>query len=119
MNKRKRLPLFAAMLTALVTAGVVLAASVTPTVIPEASNTDKTCAVQFPGTFEVKADESPGSGQYTDGTVTVDLVRPSTVDPTNENSIDWELLTGGFVVIGVIVKDGVDGANRYDYGPGG
>jgi hypothetical protein len=89
------------------------AASVEPTVIPGASNTDKTCAVQFPGTTELKADNNPQSQTLSDGVLSVNIVRPS-VGTTNENSFDW---TSNIDVLGVIVKNGDDGANRYDYSP--
>lgn len=106
-----------ASLLATMSLGTALAASVTPTVIPGASNTDKTCEVQFPGTVELKVEPVPdGTYTRTDGTLTVSIVKPSSI-AGSVNSFDWTA-TGGDV-LGVIVKNGVDGANRYDYGPDG
>ena len=112
---KRKLSVLAALLTAGVAVGTAVAASVVPTIITGASNTDKTCAVQFPGTIELKVDQGT-AGTYTDGALTVTVVKPSSLAPTNANSVDF---TASFKVVGVIVKDGVDGANRYDYLPGG
>jgi hypothetical protein len=92
-------------------------AGIVPTVIPGGTNVDKTCGVVFPGTIELKQDpfNAPG-GSLNDGTLFVDWVSPSTLTPANPNTLDW---TSNIAVLGVIVKDGVDGANVYDYSPGG
>jgi hypothetical protein len=97
-------------------ASAVWAASVTPTVISGADNLNKTCAVVMPGTIELKVEPVP-DGTYTesDGTLSVDIVKPSTL-AGSLNSFDW---TSNIAVVGVIVKDGADGANSYDYRPGG
>jgi len=102
-------------------AGTALAAQnatdggITPTLITGTSNNASLCSVQFPGTTELKVD-APTSGTYSDGTLTVTVTRPSTstVGPSTSNSIDWAWVSGP-TVVGVIVKDGVDGSNRYDY----
>jgi plastocyanin len=94
----------------------VSAASVTPTVIPGADNTDKTCAVVMPGTIELKIEPVPdGSYGANDGMLYVQIVKPSTL-AGSDNSFDW---TSNIRVLGVVVKDGVDGANFYNYGPDG
>jgi len=102
----------------LVSATAVWAASVIPTVITGASNLNKTCAVVMPGTTELKQDDTNGSGPFypSDGTLSVTITKPSAGTPTNLNSFDW---TSNIAVVGVIVKDGVDGANWYDYSPAG
>lgn len=90
----------------------VLAASVTPTVIPGASNTDKTCAVVLPGSTELKIEPVPdGTYSSNDGMLAVNIVKPS-VGATSINSFDW---TSNIPVSVVIVKNGNDGANKYDY----
>lgn len=103
---------------ALLVVGVtaVMAASVEPTVIPDASNTDKTCAVVMPGTFELKYDFDEAEWSDTgDGSLLANFEKPSTL-AGSLNSIDW---TSNNAVLGVIVKDGVDGANWYDYSSDG
>ena len=92
------------------------AASVVPTVIPGGSNTDKTCDVVMPGTLELKV-ANGDSGTYTslDGALKANVVKPSTL-AGSLNSVDW---TANIPVVGVIVKDGVDGANWYNYGSPG
>jgi hypothetical protein len=111
----KRIGLLALVLL-LALSSVALAASVTPTLIPGADNTNKTCAVVMPGTTELKVDPVPnGSYSQTDGTLTVQIVKPSTL-AGSPYSFDW---TSNITVLGVIVKDGVDGANWYDYRPSG
>lgn len=119
MNRKfARINMSVLLALALVLASVtaVWAASVTPTVVPGASNTDKTCAAVFPGTIELKIEPVP-DGNYgdSDGTLTVTIVKPSTL-AGSLNSFDW---TSNIPVLGVIVKDGVDGANAYDYSPSG
>jgi hypothetical protein len=105
-----------ALIMTLVFTGVALAASVTPTVIPGASNTDKTCAEVMPGTYELKHDLDEDKWSDTgDGSLIVNYVKPSTL-AGSINSFDW---TSNILVLGVIVKDGVDGANWYDYSPAG
>ncbi|MFO7632506.1 MAG: SdrD B-like domain-containing protein [Caldilinea sp.] len=105
------------LMLSLVSSGVAMAASVEPTVIPGADNNNKTCAVVIPGTTELKIDGTTGDGPFSksDGTLSVSVVKPS-AGTTNPNSFDWE---ANIRVVGVIVKNGVDGANWYDYGPTG
>jgi hypothetical protein len=94
------------------------AASVPPSVIPGADNTDKTCEALFPGmeTTELKVEPVPdGTNTYGDGTLSVSMVKPSTL-AGSLNSFDW---TSNIKVLGVLVKDGVDGANFYNYSPAG
>jgi hypothetical protein len=92
-----------------------LAASVIPSVIPGGTNTDKTCAQVFPGTKELKIDQEPsGTITRSDGYLEVTVVAPSSLG--GANSFDF---TANKYVLGVIVKDGVDGANVYDYRPDG
>jgi hypothetical protein len=112
----KKLTLMAAIVLVLVSTTAVWAASVTPTVIPGAENTNKTCAVVMPGTIEFKIEPVP-DGNYTkgDGVLSVNITKPSTL-AGSLNSFDF---TANIPVLGVIVKDGVDGANFYDYSPAG
>jgi hypothetical protein len=93
-----------------------LAASVEPIVIPGADNTNKTCDVLVPGSIEFKIEPVP-DGEYSDGDglLTVNIVKPSDF-AGSVNSFDF---TANMAVLGVIVKDGVDGANFYDYRPAG
>jgi hypothetical protein len=91
------------------------AASVTPSVIGGASNQGKTCAEVFPGVAgltELKIEPVP-DGTYisTDGKLSVQVVKPS-VEEGSLNSFDF---TANLLVLGVVVKDGDDGANFYDY----
>jgi hypothetical protein len=91
---------------------VVMAASVEPTVIAGSDNLNKTCAVVMPGTYELKYDFDEAKWSDTgDGSLEVNYVKPSTL-AGSVNSFDW---TSNILVLGVIVKDGVDGANWYDY----
>jgi hypothetical protein len=107
-------------------AAAVWAASVTPTVIPGSDNGDKTCAVQFPGTTELKLENPqdaagnpvPGTYPVSAGGFSVTFTIPSSEQPTNLNSLDFTA-GSGTAVIGVIVKNGNDGANKYDYSPNG
>jgi hypothetical protein len=93
-----------------------LAASVEPIVIPGADNTNKTCDVLVPGSIELKIEPVPdGAYSDSDGLLTVNIVKPSTL-AGSFNSFDF---TSNIAVLGVIVKDGVDGANFYDYRPAG
>ena len=88
----------------------------TPTVIPGASqNEAKTCAYQIEGSVEFKLDPVP-DGTYSAGASNVlSIVKPSEV-PGSEESFDF---TSTVAVLGVIVKDGNDGANFYNFGPSG
>src|SRR5688572_23553871 len=104
-------------------AGTALAAQnatdggITPTLITGTSNNASLCSVLYPGTTELKVNAPFTSPhELTDGTLTVKVIRPSTssTTPTTDNSIDWEHVSGPDVVA-VIVKDGVDGANNYNY----
>lgn len=94
--------------------GPLLASSVTPTHLPGASNDGKNCADVIPGSLELKIEPVP-DGTYgdTDGYLSVEIVKPSTV-PGTVNSFDW---TSNIPVLGVVVKNGNDGANFYDYRP--
>ena len=116
----KRLLIFGLIVALCIVAMPAMAASVTPTIIPGADNLDKTCAVVMPGTIELKYDAEPpdGTTPYSDGTLSVSIVKPSTL-AGSLNSFDWTKTSGSVVVMGVIVKDGVDGANWYDYSPDG
>lgn len=109
----KKLIFFLTIGMLLISVTAALAASVTPTVIPGGANTDKACAVVMPGTTELKIDNMNGSGPYaaSDGVLSVNVVKPS-AGSVNPNSLDW---TSNIPVSGVIVKDGTDGANWYDY----
>jgi hypothetical protein len=89
-------------------------ATVAPTHIPGASNTDKTCAAVLPGTIELKQEPFGASGSQNDGSLFVTWVKPS-AGSSNVNSFDW---TSNIPVAGVVVKDGVDGANFYNYSSG-
>jgi hypothetical protein len=89
---------------------------IVPVVIPGGQNTDKTCGVLIPGSIELKQEPFNASGNLNDGTLFVSWVKPSTLYPLNPNTLDW---TSNIAVLGVVVKDGVDGANFYDYRPGG
>lgn len=117
MNRKKVTYLLILALLSLATATSVWAASVTPIVIPGASNTDKTCAVVMPGTTEFKIEPVPDgtNDPYSDGTLSVEITKPSTLAGSS-NSFDW---TSNIVVEGVIVKGGSQGANWYDYRPSG
>jgi hypothetical protein len=99
-----------ALVLVLMLAAAALAASVEPSVIPGAENPGKNCSDVFPGTLEIKFDPA-ASGSKTVGGQTVTIVTPSTL-AGSLNSIDF---TATWPVLGVIVKDGVDGANVYDY----
>jgi len=105
--------LFAAFLV-LLNASNVFAASVTPTVIPGSNNDGKSCAEAFAGLglTELKFDP-PNTGSLAAGTGSISIVHPSVNPPGNPNSIDFT--STGVSIWGVIVKDGVDGANKYDY----
>jgi hypothetical protein len=118
----KKLTLILAIAMLVISATAAFAASVPPKVIGGASNTDKTCDVVYPGTCEYKIDYN------NDGTVkeitkvcseaiypVVEVVKPST-EAGSVNSFDW---TSNINILGVIVKNGDDGANNYDYGPSG
>lgn len=103
------------------------AASVVPTVLPGAANTDKTCALNYPGTTELKRDavDSKAGTYVVNGTVngqsvSVTFVVPSAFRPasdTSTNNLDFSAAPGT-TVYGVIVKDGIDGANSYAYPDG-
>jgi hypothetical protein len=91
------------------------AASVTPTVIPGADNPGKNCTDVYPGVAglrELKIEPVPeGTSSHTYGNLSVQVVKPS-VEEGSVNSFDF---TANLLVLGVVVKDGVDGANFYDY----
>jgi hypothetical protein len=110
---------------ALCVSGVASAASVPPVLIPGANNDGKTCAEKYgsayPGVRELRIEKDPIadaviSTTQDDGLLRVTIVVPSTEDLSNSNSFDW---SSNASVLGVIVKDGVDGAYWYDYSPGG
>lgn len=85
---------------------------VVPSLINGTSNNASLCSVQYPGSTELKFDP-PTSGTLSQDGLSVTMTRPSTLTPSNANSIDWSV-TGG-TILAVIVKDGVDGSNNYDY----
>jgi len=120
-----------ALVLVLMLAAAALAAAVDPIRIPGASNVGKECAAVFPDVpdileFKIDVDDEDGkvleSGVYGPGDFDfiVTIVSPS-MDPDSETnqSFDW---TSNIPVLGVVVKDGVDGANFYNYiqedGPG-
>jgi hypothetical protein len=110
--KRKILFITMALLLLSIASGGI-AASVFPVHLPGAEQPGKNCSDLIPGSYELKIDADDfGSPSYTDGTLTVDIEMPS-VELTS-NSFDW---TSNIPVMGVVVKDGVDGANWYDYRP--
>lgn len=116
--KIRHVSIFTVLLALALVFGSVFAASVDPIHIPGASNTDKTCAVLYPDTpiVELKIEPVPdGSYSHSDGVLTVHLVKPSVL-AGSLNSFDW---TANITVMGVVVKNGVDGANFYDYSPTG
>jgi hypothetical protein len=91
-------------------------ASVTPKYLAGASNDGKTCEEVMPGTTELKIEPVPdGTKVYSDTVLSVEIVKPSTLAGETE-SFDWE---SNIAVVGVIVKNGDDGANWYDYSPDG
>ena len=110
-------------------AGAAWAAIVDPSHIPGANNDGKSCEEVYPGAglTELKgadgANGAPGTYLVSSGGLSVTFKIPSTVnDPDtgnpNPNSLDFTA-GSGTVVVGVIVKDGVDEANFYDYSPDG
>jgi hypothetical protein len=116
--KIRHVSIFTVLLALVLVFGSVFAASVDPIHIPGASNTDKTCAVLYPDTpiVELKIEPVPdGSYSESDGVLTVHIVKPSIL-AGSLNSFDW---TANITVMGVVVKNGVDGANFYDYSPTG
>jgi hypothetical protein len=101
-----------ALVLVLMLAAAALAASVEPIRYPGSEN--YTCSMYFgdiEGLIEYKI-EPFSSGDYTDGMLSVNIVSPSTEALTNQNSFDW---SSNIAVLGVVVKDGVDGSNIYDY----
>ncbi|HYI21311.1 MAG TPA: hypothetical protein VEX62_01625, partial [Candidatus Limnocylindrales bacterium] len=120
---KRTIAVFVTALTVLTT-GTILGASVAPTHLEGSSNAGKECTDVYPnveGLQQLKIegatpeDPFPGSGNYNDGTLFVSIVMPSATG-TSANSIDW---TSNIDVLGVVVKDGTDGANWYDYSPAG
>lgn len=100
--------------------GLVSAASIDPILIPGADNTDKTCEVVMgpggPVYIEIKQEPvKPGEYYVLDSLNSIWITVPSVL-AGSENSFDF---TSRALVRGVIVKDGVDGANFYDYRPAG
>ena len=96
--------------------GSVSASSVTPTLIPGANNNGKLCADVIPGTteFKITPPDSAYSGSFNDGVLYVSIVKPSTLALFlgDDKSFDF---TSNIAVLGVVVKDGEDGAYFYDY----
>jgi len=96
----------------LLSGGYTQAASVPPEFLSGASNLGKTCD-DLEGTsqtwieFKLEGDDL-SNGSHSDGTLTVQI---SNLDV---DSFDW---TSDIGVDGVMVKDGVDGANFYRYDP--
>jgi hypothetical protein len=95
-------------------AGTAMAALVDPTHLDGASNGGKSCEANFPGTTEIFVDKG-ASGTYSGITV----VKPSETPGAPAASFDFSSATR--LIVGVVVKDGVDGANVYDFRsqPGG
>jgi hypothetical protein len=115
---RTRLGVFGIVaLLAAIAVGVVFAASVPPIHIGGSNNDGKSCAENFPGTSELKLDQG-ASGTVTLGAFSVNATIPSAAPGAPAASLDFTA-NGATTVIGVIVKDGVDGANKYDYSPDG
>ena len=92
------------------------ATHVTPEFLAGSRNLGKTCG-ELEGSgqswLEFKLEQSKGnlsSGTHTDGTLTVTISNFTFGD----TSFDW---TSNIGVDGVVVKDGVDGANFYRYDP--
>jgi len=71
-----------------------------------------TCADLDPTWFECKIDP-PNAGTFTCDGVTFNVIRPSTINPTNQSSFDWTATIG---IDAVIAKGGKD-ANVYTYSP--
>ncbi len=91
--------------------GPAQATHVTPELLPGASNDGKACAdLQGSETWEVLKLEGSDliNGIHTDGTLEV------TISNLTDRTFDWSSNIG---VDGVVVKDGVDGANFYLYDP--
>ncbi len=84
---------------------------VTPSPIPGANNDNKLCRDVIPGSTEFRVDGTSLDGTYTDGTITIRVFNRSTVQP---HGLSFEVESGP-AVLGAVVKDGVDGANFYDY----
>lgn len=115
MNKR-RLPLFAALMTVVAVAMTVgattaFATHVDPVFVPGLNAQPSDCPE---GSIGFKAQQAGGdvtSGTYTDGTFSVDITVHQTADgPT----FDFDANKG---VVTVFVKGGSLGSNRYDYDP--
>lgn len=99
-----------------VTVLTAVAASVTPTPIPGSNNDGKLCSDVLQGSTELRVDGPDVGGVKTDGTLTVTITQPSSLAPSIGASFDW---TSNIPVLGVIVKDGIDGAFYYNYSPAG
>jgi hypothetical protein len=110
----RRLLIGLATATAAILPATAFAATVTPTVLGGAGNEGKECKDLYgPNVYQLKVEGAVDSGTYPDDMdmLTVTVVRPSS-GSTNQNSFDW---TSNIDLVGVVVKDGVDGANWYDY----
>lgn len=99
---------------------IVSAASVTPSFISGANNKGKLCADVIPGTteFKITPPDTAFTGSFNDGVLFVSIVKPSTLAllAGADKSFDF---TSNIAVLGVVVKDGEDGAYFYDYRPSG
>ena len=100
-----------AALATLVVASAAIGAKVTPTFLPGASNSGKTCADNAgagQAWTELKIDPN-ANGTYSDGTLTVTIANTQ-----NDKTFDW---TSNIGVDAVVVKGGSDGSYLYRYDP--
>ena len=88
------------------------AASVEPEVLAGASNTGKTCS-DLEGAGQTWIEFKLEGGELTDGAHTAGPLTVTISNLTN-TAFDW---TSNIGVDGIVVKDGVDGANFYVYDP--
>ncbi len=96
------------------------AATVNPEPVPQIGGNVDPCPAD---TSRLKAETGEiGAGFVSDGNVniTFDDVYVAGPEPADQRSaFDWTLDTVGFTVMFVLVMDGEDGSNTYDYQPDG